>query len=148
MEPWSPTTVWLLLLTAILPHTLRGLLFLNDQNFVITIGRRLLLDTRVVDVLRLFNLMLATLASLQSFLCNGLAKAWNFSDHSGAEDSGIQEERESFWTSIPMESMLDCDMADLRARVSAVASWGSGFLHAHPRLRRRSLLFSEVMMSL
>src|SRR6185295_17575356 len=61
-EPWSPTTVWLWLLTAILPHTLRGLLFLNDQNFVMTIGKRLLLDTRVVDVLRLFNLMLATLA--------------------------------------------------------------------------------------
>ena len=39
MEPWSPTTVWLLLLTAILPHTLRGLLFLNDQNFVMTIGK-------------------------------------------------------------------------------------------------------------
>jgi len=38
MEPWSPTTVWLLLLTAILPHTLRGLLFLNDQNFVMTIN--------------------------------------------------------------------------------------------------------------
>src|SRR5215467_10408891 len=25
-EPWSATTVWLLLLTAMLPHTLRGLL--------------------------------------------------------------------------------------------------------------------------
>src|SRR5215813_2262445 len=29
-------------------------------------------------------------------------------------------------------------MADLRVHVSAVAACGSGFLHAHPRLRRRS----------
>jgi hypothetical protein len=35
---------------------------------------RLVLDARVVDVRRLFNLMLATLSSLQPFLCNGLKK--------------------------------------------------------------------------
>ena len=91
-----------------------------------------------MDVLRLFNLMLVTLSSLQPFFCNGLEKVWHFSDNIGAEDPGIQEERESFWTSIPMESVLDCGMADLRVRVSAVAAWGSGFLHAHPRLSRRS----------
>jgi len=86
----------------------------------------------------LFNLMRVPLSSLQPFLGNGLKKGWSFSDTVGTEDPGIQEERESFWTSIPMESVLDCGMADLRVRVSAVASCGSGFLHAHPRLRRRS----------
>src|SRR5262245_56763304 len=82
--------------------------------------------------------MLVTLSSLQLFLCHGLKKAWHFSDNVGAEDPGIQEECESFWTSIPMESVLDCGLADLRVRVSAVASWGSSFLHAHPWVRRRS----------
>jgi hypothetical protein len=83
------------------------------------------LDARVVDV-RLSNLMRVTLSSLQPFLGNGLKKGWSFLDTVGAEDPGIQEERESLWTSIPMESMLDCGRADLRVRVSAVASCGSG----------------------
>ena len=77
-------------------------------------------------MLRLCNLMLITLSSLLPFLCHGLKKAWHCSDTGGAEESGIQEERESLWTSIPLESVLDCGMADLRVRVSAVASWGSG----------------------
>ena len=67
-----------------------------------------------MDVLWLFNLMRVTLASLQLFLCNGLEKVWHFSDNIGAEDPSIQEERASFWTSIPMESVLDCGMADLQ----------------------------------
>ena len=50
------------------------------------------MDARVVDV-RLSNLMLVTLSSLQPFFGNGLKKAWNFSGNVGAEDSGIQEER-------------------------------------------------------
>ena len=87
---------------------------------------RLVLDARVVDVLRLCNRMRVTLSSLQPFLCHGLKKAWHFSDTVGAEEPGIQEERESLWTSIPLESVLDCGRADLRVRVSAVASWGSG----------------------
>jgi hypothetical protein len=49
----------------------------------------LLLDARVVDV-RLSNLMLVTLSSLQPFFCNGLKKAWHFSDNVGAEAPGIQ----------------------------------------------------------
>jgi len=49
-----------------------------------------LLDSRVVDVLRLFNLMLVTLASLKPFFFNGLKKALPFSDNVGAEDPGIQ----------------------------------------------------------
>ena len=46
-----------------------------------------------------------------------------------------------------MESVLDCGMADLRVRVSAVASCGSGFLQAHPRVSRRfaSLLGRHVV---
>jgi hypothetical protein len=48
---------------------------------------RLVLDARGVDGLGLCNLMLATLASLQSFLCNGLKKGWPFSDNVRAEDS-------------------------------------------------------------
>ena len=32
-------------------------------------------EARIVDVLRLSNLMLVTLSSLQPFLCNGLKKA-------------------------------------------------------------------------
>ena len=84
------------------------------------------MDARVVDVLRLCNLMRVTLSSLQPFLCHGLKKGWHCSDTGGAEAPGIQEERESLWTSIPIESVLDCGMADLRVRVSAVASWGSG----------------------
>jgi hypothetical protein len=45
---------------------------------------RLLLNSRVVDVLRLSNLMLVTLASLKPFFFNGLKKAWPFSDNIGA----------------------------------------------------------------
>ena len=44
-----------------------------------------LLDSRVVDVLRLSNLMLVTLSSLQPFFCNGLKKVWHFSDNVGAK---------------------------------------------------------------
>ena len=51
---------------------------------------RLLLDSRVVDVLRLFNLMLVTVTSLKPFFFNGLKKALPFSDNVGAEDPGIQ----------------------------------------------------------
>jgi hypothetical protein len=51
---------------------------------------RLLLDSRVVEVLRLSHLMLVTLASLQPFFFNGLKKALPFSDNVGAEDPGIQ----------------------------------------------------------
>ena len=98
---------------------------------------RLWLDARVVDGLRWFKLMLVTLSSMP-FFGHGLEKGWHFSDTVGAEAPGIQEARESFWTSMPMESVLDCGRADLRVRVSAVASWGSGFLHAHPRVSRRS----------
>jgi hypothetical protein len=54
---------------------------------------RLLLDSRVVDVLRLSNLILVTLASLKPFFFNGLKKAWHFSDNVGAEAPGIQLER-------------------------------------------------------
>lgn len=38
---------------------------------------------------------------------------------------------ESVWTSMPIESVLDCGLADLRVRVSVVASYGSGVLQAH-----------------
>ena len=41
-------------------------------------------------MLRLSNLMLVTLSSLQPFFCHGLKKAWHFSDNVGAEDPGIQ----------------------------------------------------------
>jgi hypothetical protein len=44
----------------------------------------LLLDSRGVDVLRLANFILVTLASLQPFFFHGLKKAWHFSDHGGA----------------------------------------------------------------
>gem|GEM_PF-4532507 len=44
----------------------------------------LLLDSRVVDVLRLSNLMLVTLASLKPFFFNGLKKALHFPDNVGA----------------------------------------------------------------
>ena len=47
-------------------------------------GRWLLLDSRVVDVLRLSNLILVTLASLKPFFFNGLKKALHFSDNVGA----------------------------------------------------------------
>ncbi len=40
----------------------------------VRICRWLLLDSRVVDVLRLSNLMLVTLSSLKPFFCNGLKK--------------------------------------------------------------------------
>jgi hypothetical protein len=69
----------------------------DDKVYASTLGRhslkndsRLVLDARLVDVLRLFNLMLVTLASLQPFLCNGLKKGWHFSDNVGAEDPGIE----------------------------------------------------------
>jgi hypothetical protein len=48
------------------------------------IARRLLLDARVVDVLRLSHLILVTLVSLQPFFFNGLKKALHFSDNVGA----------------------------------------------------------------
>ena len=60
---------------------------------------RLWLDARVVDVLRLFNLMRVTLSSLQPFFGNGLKKVWHFSEHVGTEDPGIQEERPRKWSS-------------------------------------------------
>jgi hypothetical protein len=47
------------------------------------------LDARLVDGLRLCNLMRVTLSSLQPFLCHGLKKGWHFSDTVGAEDPGI-----------------------------------------------------------
>jgi hypothetical protein len=46
----------------------------------------LLLDSRVVDVLRLSNLILVTLASLKPFFFNGLKEALHFSDNVGASD--------------------------------------------------------------
>src|SRR5262249_44885728 len=52
--------------------------------------RRLLLDARGVDVLRLSNLTLVTLASLKPFFCNGLKKALHFLDNIGASAPGIQ----------------------------------------------------------
>jgi hypothetical protein len=45
-----------------------------------------------VDVLRLSNLILVTLASLKPFFFNSLKEALHFSDNVGASDSGIQEE--------------------------------------------------------
>jgi hypothetical protein len=53
-------------------------LFWKRKNFW------LLLDSRVVDVLRLSNLILVTLASLKPFFLNGLKKALHFSDNVGA----------------------------------------------------------------
>jgi hypothetical protein len=35
--------------------------------------------------------MLVTLSSLKPFFCNGLKKAWHFSDNGGAEDPGIKK---------------------------------------------------------
>ena len=67
--------------------------------------------------------MLVTLSSIQPFFGHGL-KGWHFSDTVGAE-APASEARESFWTSMPMESVLDCGRADLRVRVSAVASCGA-----------------------
>jgi hypothetical protein len=49
-----------------------------------------MLDARVVDGLRLCNLKLAILSSLQPFFCHGLKKGWHFSDNVGAEDPGIE----------------------------------------------------------
>jgi hypothetical protein len=46
--------------------------------------RRLLLDSRVVDVLRLPNLILVILSSLKPLFFNGLKKALHFSDNVGA----------------------------------------------------------------
>jgi Protein of unknown function (DUF4058) len=45
---------------------------------------RLLLDSRVVDVLRLSNLILVILSSLKPLFFNGLKKALRFSDNVGA----------------------------------------------------------------
>jgi hypothetical protein len=50
---------------------------------------RLLLDSRVVDVLRLSSLILVTLSSLKPLFCNGLKKALHFLDNVGASDPGI-----------------------------------------------------------
>jgi hypothetical protein len=50
----------------------------------------LLLDSRVVDVLTLPNLILVTLQSLKPLFFNGLKKALHFSDNVGAQDPGIQ----------------------------------------------------------
>jgi hypothetical protein len=44
----------------------------------------LLLDSRVVDLLRLSNLILVTLSSLKPLFFNGLKKALHFSDNVGA----------------------------------------------------------------
>jgi hypothetical protein len=85
-----------------------------------------MLNARGVDVLRLCHRMRVTLSSLQPCLYNGLKKAWHCSDTAGAAEPGIQEERESFWTSRPRESVRDCGLAALRVRMSAVASWGAG----------------------
>jgi len=43
-----------------------------------------LLDARVVDLLRLSNLILATLSSLKPLFFNGLKKVLPFSDNVGA----------------------------------------------------------------
>jgi len=56
----------------------------------------LLLDSRVVDVLRLSNLILVILSSLKLLFFNDLKKAWRFSDNVGASDPGIQSERQAF----------------------------------------------------
>ena len=53
-------------------------------------GRRLLLDSRVVEVLRSSNRMAVTLASLKALFIKGLLKALPFSGNVGAEDPGIQ----------------------------------------------------------
>src|SRR5262249_48771588 len=53
----------------------------------------LLLDSRVVDVLRLSNLILFTLSSLQPFLFHGLEKAQPFSDTGGAQDPHKSDRR-------------------------------------------------------
>ena len=46
--------------------------------------RRLLLDSRVVDVPRLSNRIVVTLSSLKPFFFHGLKKALHFSDNVGA----------------------------------------------------------------
>ena len=43
-----------------------------------------MLDSRVVDVLRLDNLILVTLSSLKPFFFNGLKKELRYSEHVGA----------------------------------------------------------------
>jgi hypothetical protein len=45
---------------------------------------RLLLDSRVVDVLRLSNLILVIFSSLKPLFFSGLKKAWHFSGNVGA----------------------------------------------------------------
>ena len=45
---------------------------------------RLLLDSRVVDVLRLSNLILVIFSSLKPLFFSGLKKAWPFSGNVGA----------------------------------------------------------------
>jgi len=49
-----------------------------------TVTDRLVLDSRVVDVLRLSNLILVTLSSSKPFFFNGLKKVLPFSDNVGA----------------------------------------------------------------
>ena len=55
-----------------------------------TFWERLLLDSRVVEVLRSSNRMVVTLASLKALFIKGLLKALPFSGNVGAEDPGIQ----------------------------------------------------------
>jgi hypothetical protein len=92
--------------------------------------------------------MRVTLSSSQPFLCHGLKKAWHFSDTVGAEDPSIQEERESFWTSIPMESVLDCAWL---TSTCVCLLWHHVALDSYKLTHGCAggpLLFSEVMMSL
>ena len=51
---------------------------------------RLLLDSRVVEVLKSSNRIVVTLASLKALFIKGLLKALPFSGNVGAEDPGIQ----------------------------------------------------------
>jgi hypothetical protein len=52
--------------------------------------KRLLLDSRVVNVPRASNRIVVTLSSLKPLFFNGLKKAVPFSDDAGASDPGIQ----------------------------------------------------------
>ena len=57
------------------------------------LSKRLLLDSRVVDVPMSYNPTLVTLSSLKPFFFNGLKDELQFSAHVGAKDPGIQYER-------------------------------------------------------
>ena len=50
----------------------------------------LLLDSRVVDVPRVYHWTFVILSSLKPLFFNSLKKAFHFSDNAGAEDPGIQ----------------------------------------------------------